>query len=257
VRLSQVAENTPSVQLTNSMALYKYGGAPSDDTSKPVGITEFEILKASHKFLRDEDEKATSWDEQLATKYYTSLYREFAVCDLKHYKSGNFALRWRTEEEVLSGSGETTCGNTRCQRHFASRYPGQDSPLTTLELPFSYSEQGESKSALVKVALCEKCVKKLMWKRHKEKEKGMEEKATAGLDFQTITCDSGARDVIEDPLAKRRKKKSRDTWDRDEIPETETETRRRRSSRSRSPRRAHISDIPSRRPHSIPMKSGD
>jgi len=154
------------------MALYKYGG-PSNDPSKPVGITEFEILKASHKFLRDDDEKPSSWDEQLATKYYTSLYREFAVCDLKHYKSGNFALRWRTEEEVLSGSGETTCGNTRCQRHFAPRFPGQDSQLslTTLELPFSYEEQGASKSALVKVALCEKCVKKLMWKRQKEKEK--------------------------------------------------------------------------------------
>ena len=41
------------------------------------------------RFLRDDDEKPSSWDEQLATKYYTSLYREFAVCDLKHYKSGN------------------------------------------------------------------------------------------------------------------------------------------------------------------------
>ena len=107
-------------------------------------------------------------------------------------------------------------------------------------------EQGESKSALVKVALCEKCVKKLMWKREKEKEmdKG---NATAGLDFQAITGDTA--DVNdEDPLAKRRKKKSRD-----EIPEASSsfhpETRRRRrSSRSRSPRRRqHSSDINSRR----------
>jgi protein FRA10AC1 len=122
--------------------------------------------------------------------------------------------------------------------------------LTTLELPFSYVEQGESKSALVKVALCEKCVKKLMWKRQKEKEK-----ATTGLDLQTITGDTGH--VNEDPLAKRRKKKSRD----DEIPETSSsfhpETRRRRSSRSRSPRRSHAYDISSKRPHSIPRKSGD
>lgn len=159
-----------------------------------------------------------------------------------------FALRWRTEEEVLSGSGETTCGNTRCQRHFASRFPGQDSSLTTLELPFSYVEQGESKSALVKVALCEKCVKKLMWKRQKEKEK-----STTGLDLQTITGDTGR--VNEDPLAKRRKKKSRD-----EIPESSSfhpETRRRRSSRSRSPRRPPTYDIPSKRPRSIPRNSGD
>ena len=116
-------------------------------------------------------------------------------------------------------------------------------------------EQGASKSALVKVALCEKCVKKLMWKRQKEKEKEIEkEKTTAGLDFQTITGDSTGR-VNEDPLAKRRKKKSRD-----EIPESSSfhpEPRRRRSSRSRSPRRPHTADIPSRRPQSIPKKSGD
>ena len=30
-----------------------------------------------------------AWEDQLAEKYYESLYREFAVCDLKHYKSGN------------------------------------------------------------------------------------------------------------------------------------------------------------------------
>ena len=41
------------------------------------------------RFLRDEDEKPTTWDDKLAGKYYESLYREFAVCDLKHYKSGN------------------------------------------------------------------------------------------------------------------------------------------------------------------------
>jgi len=229
------------------MALFKYN-SPSNDTSTPVGITEFEILKASHKFLRDDDEKASSWDDQLAAKYYTSLYREFAVCDLKHYKSGNFALRWRTEEEVLAGSGETTCGNTRCQRHFTPtpRFPGQELQqqplLTTLELPFSYIEHGENKSALVKVALCEKCVKKLMWKRRKEKEKEIEkEKAKTGLDLRTVT---GAGDVDEeDPPAKRQKKRSRD-----EIPATH----RRRSSRSRSPRRPHIPSST----QSIPRKFG-
>ncbi|KAJ7649920.1 folate-sensitive fragile site protein Fra10Ac1-domain-containing protein [Roridomyces roridus] len=86
------------------MSLY-----PRRPPSPPAaGKSEFEILKASHKFLReDEDDKApgsSSWDDQLATKYYDSLFREFAVCDLKHYKSGNFALRWRTEEEVLAAA---------------------------------------------------------------------------------------------------------------------------------------------------------
>ena len=98
-------------------------------------------------------------------------------------------------------------------------------------------EQGENKSALVKVVLCGKCVKKLMWKRQKEKEMEMKKVAAVG-DLQKPTRDkevTSAGDVDgEDPLAKRRKKRSRD-----EIPET----RRQRSSRSRSPRH-----IPSRRP---------
>lgn len=80
-----------------------------------------------------------------------------------------FALRWRTESEVLSGAGETSCGNTRCEHHAAPK--GSGPRLTTLELPFAYEEQGEVKSALVKVVLCPKCCKKLLWKRQKEKEK--------------------------------------------------------------------------------------
>lgn len=107
-------------------------------------------------------------------------------------------------------------------------------------------ERGENKSALVKVALCGKCVKKLMWKRQKEKEKG---KAATELDLETPASEReviGAGDVDEeDLLAKRRKKRLRD-----DIPETH----RRRSSRSRSPRRPHTSDIPTRRPPSIPRK---
>lgn len=56
--------------------------------------TEFDILKASHKFLREDEDPGAhnSWNDQLAQKYYDSLFREFAVCDLKHYKSGNVWL---------------------------------------------------------------------------------------------------------------------------------------------------------------------
>lgn len=52
-------------------------------------------LKYDSRFLREGDDKPVSWDEQLATKYYDSLFREYAVCDLKHYKSGNVRLRFR------------------------------------------------------------------------------------------------------------------------------------------------------------------
>ena len=44
------------------------------------------------RFLREDDdvdERQLSWDDRVAKKFYSSLYREYAVCDLKHYKSGN------------------------------------------------------------------------------------------------------------------------------------------------------------------------
>ena len=114
-----------------------YGGASSSRDLVPAGLTEFEILKASHKcvrvlaftsslslpsgslkfsqlmhqlerhcrFLREDDDETdarakaenadasgSSWGDRLAQKYYASLYREFAVCDLKHYKSGNVSI---------------------------------------------------------------------------------------------------------------------------------------------------------------------
>jgi hypothetical protein len=71
-------------------------------------MSEFDILKNAHKyvvlflgrllhfslsnphrFLREDEEEANTWEDKVAAKYYESLYREFAICDLKHYKSGN------------------------------------------------------------------------------------------------------------------------------------------------------------------------
>ncbi|KAL1690980.1 folate-sensitive fragile site protein Fra10Ac1-domain-containing protein [Schizophyllum commune] len=140
--------------------------------SPPRGKSEFEILKSAHKFLRpdEENDASKSWDDQLARKYYDGLYKEYALCDLKHYKSGNFALRWRTENEVLSGAGEETCGNTRCSHHDS---PDNGVKLTPVELPFVYAEEGQTKSALVKVVLCRRCLDKLMYKHRKEKERAL------------------------------------------------------------------------------------
>jgi hypothetical protein len=75
------------VETLTVMSLYP---KPSSSTSF---ATEFDILRASHKFLRHDNDLAEShnntWNDQLAQKYYDNLFREFAVCDLKHYKSGN------------------------------------------------------------------------------------------------------------------------------------------------------------------------
>ncbi|TFK28145.1 hypothetical protein FA15DRAFT_584943, partial [Coprinopsis marcescibilis] len=213
------------------------------------------------RFLREDpgddstegSRNAQDWDEQLAAKYYDSLYREFAICDLKHFKSGNFSLRWRTEEEVLEGTGETTCANSRCEFHHGpSKYRSIETPaLTTLELPFAYIEHGESKSALVKVVLCAGCVSKLMWKRRKEKEA---EQASLGVtqDGESNTNSKGkgeeiASDVEDIPHTKqgsqdpRPSRSTKDTSkrhkDRRQRDASEEHGRRRRHSRSRSPRR--------------------
>lgn len=234
------------------MSLY-----PKPSSSSPSFATEFDILKASHKFLREDQDAVdetqnASWNDQLAQKYYDSLFREFAVCDLKHYKSGNvcifpfhevsssrhthsslvtqFALRWRTEAEVLSGAGENTCGNSRCKHH-----NDQDGAvkLSTLELPFAYEEHGERKSALVKVVLCPRCLKKLMWKRNKEKATGQ---PAIQLDGPVEPGDDEGMEDGADDMKRLRPSKGNMADKRESTTVEAGSSIRRRTSRSRSPR---------------------
>ncbi|KAG9104809.1 hypothetical protein FRC06_009279 [Ceratobasidium sp. 370] len=148
-----------------------YGSGSGSKVPAKSGRTELDGLIQGHRFLRDDDEKELdelSAEERIAVKYYRGLFKEFALVDLKHYKSGKFALRWRVEDEVVEGYGQFTCGNTRCAYH--KEQERRQPKLLTLELPFAYEEQGEAKQALVKVVLCERCKKKLMWKRERRDE---------------------------------------------------------------------------------------
>ena len=65
-----------------------------------------------------------------------------------------YAFRWRTEKEVVDGTGQFTCGNKHCKK-FVKK--GLDE-LSSFEVMFNYKERGEKKSALVKIRVCEKCV---------------------------------------------------------------------------------------------------
>ena len=69
------------------------------------GWIRFEVLTRLYRFLRadDEEPKDLSWDEKVAKKYYDSLYKEFAVCDLKHYKSGNVRLSCSWTKSATAG----------------------------------------------------------------------------------------------------------------------------------------------------------
>lgn len=52
------------------------------------------------------------------------------------------AMRWRTEQEVVSGKGQFSCGNKTCP---------EAEGLRTWEVNFAYKEQEEKKNALVKL----------------------------------------------------------------------------------------------------------
>ena len=129
---------------------------------------------------------------------------------------------------MLSGAGENTCGNTRCKHHADQDTAVQ---LCTLELPFAYEEHGERKSALVKVVLCPRCLKKLMWKRNKEKEG----KPATPLALEGPVEPSNHEDTADKASDMNRLRRPTASRRESEAVETESSIRR-RSSRSRSPR---------------------
>jgi protein FRA10AC1 len=112
--------------------------------------------------------------------------------------------------------------------------------LRTLELPFGYVEQGKVKSALVKVVLCEKCVKKIMWKREQLKKNANEQLdgspgAGGGPDATRANKpDYEGSNHNSDHSVSRKVARS----------PPEQESRRRRRSRSRSPGRRSTRDRP-------------
>ncbi|SCV70989.1 BQ2448_3751 [Microbotryum intermedium] len=193
---------------------YSHGRIPARPTSK----TELDVLKEHHRFIRSEQSSSSggngdgapslSWEDQLAEKYYQSLFREFALADLKHYKVGAIALRWRTEEEVISGIGNLTCASLRCEYHqpdpsltsdpntMEHKVEEEDLPLvstrlTEQEMWFGYIEEGVKKSALVKVVLCRRCERKL--NKGREVAKRMREGTEAGVEVSRSPRDRGER----------------------------------------------------------------
>lgn len=171
------------------------------------------------------DPSTLSWEDALALKYYETLFREFCVVNLKHYKHGavrsplppsppsraltprahaQIALRWRTETEVLAGTAHLTCASMRCRYHVPpekdedldpeSTEPLVETTLTEYEVPFSYQEENEKKTALVKVVLCPECGEKLLYGRKKDKELNRErERSSAGQEVRREDDDDDGR----------------------------------------------------------------
>ncbi|KAL8277899.1 hypothetical protein RQP46_009718 [Phenoliferia psychrophenolica] len=127
---------------------------------RPSSRHELDVLKERKRFIHatDVDPASLSWEDALALKYYETLFREFCVVNLKHYKHGAIALRWRTETEVLAGIAQLTCASLRCRFHEPpeaeeeldpeSTEPLVPTTLTEFEVPFNYMEEGEKKNSV-------------------------------------------------------------------------------------------------------------
>jgi protein FRA10AC1 len=72
------------------------------------------------------------------------------------HTSGKIGLRWRTENEVVSGRGQFTCASKHCQSNLN---------LHSYEVPFEYYEKQIKKNELVKVRVCIDCAKKLFYEK--------------------------------------------------------------------------------------------
>jgi hypothetical protein len=132
-----------------------YGGskaAAAKPSSEP-SLTDLDILRVEHRFLRsEEDNDDSTYEKRLARKYYERLFKEYAVADLSRWREQKVGLRWRTEQEVLSGKGQFSCGTLDCDAR---------EDLRSYEVNFAYREAGEQKSALVKLRVCPSCARKL------------------------------------------------------------------------------------------------
>ncbi|KAF9984856.1 hypothetical protein BGZ75_003580 [Mortierella antarctica] len=135
----------------------KYRREPGTESREEIPAkTELDILHENHRFLRsEEDDQELTWEQRVAKKYYDKLFKEYALAELKYYKEGRVAMRWRTEKEVFSGKGQFMCGSLRCH---------ESRGLESWEVNFGYVEHGEKKNALVKIRLCEKCSYRLNYR---------------------------------------------------------------------------------------------
>jgi protein FRA10AC1 len=70
--------------------------------------TDVDIVRENYRFIQEgdeEEEDTMNWEKRVAKKYYDKLFKEYALVELKYYKEGRIALRWRTEREVIDGKG--------------------------------------------------------------------------------------------------------------------------------------------------------
>ena len=191
-------------KLVNDYMLY-FPGATSRltrDTSRDKN--DLDVIRENHRFLWDgedvRDDAQLSWGQTLAKKYAEKLFKEYCICDLSRYSENKVAMRWRTQNEVVEGKGQFTCGARKCQ---------EKEKLRTWEVNFAYVEEGVKKNTLVKVRLCPDCSYKLNY-HHKKKEvtrkKKKEEKKKKKKRHRKDSSDSTSDDEEEKEMKEKKRK---------------------------------------------------
>ena len=128
-----------------------------------VKATDLSIMEKNHRFIRSAQDDASKdagsdWEARMAAKYYSRLFKEYALVDLSRYREGKIGMRWRVEKEVVSGKGQFVCCNLACKER---------DRLSSYEVNFCYVEDSQKKNALVKVRLCHDCTTQMNYKREK------------------------------------------------------------------------------------------
>lgn len=167
IRLASMAPYELHKRLINDYLLCQKGATSLLQRDISRDKTDYDVIRENHRFLWDIDDHPDTWEAQLAKKYYDKLFKEYCICDLSMYKANKVAMRWRTEPELVSGRGQFTCGEKRCDCRDA---------LKTWEVNFAYNEHGEKKNALVKLRLCPDCSSKLNYGSKKREVKRLHRK---------------------------------------------------------------------------------
>ncbi|CAO3661445.1 hypothetical protein G6F70_001149 [Rhizopus microsporus] len=195
--LKGVDAYTRHKKLIHSYLTYYGGKVPS--TVPTEYKTEADIIRENHRFVRSNNEETDSWEQRVAKKYYDRLFKEYAICELKYYKEGKIALRWRVEREVVSGKGQFICASTSCE---------STTSLKSWEVNFGYIEDGEKKNELVKVRLCPECSDKLNYKtkkraaKRKEKKQKRRRKSREDEDDKGVSTEESSSETDEEEKEK-------------------------------------------------------
>ena len=208
-------------KLVNDYLLYFEGATGKLQRDTTADKRDIDVIRENHRFLWDDQDGSGSgkskltWGQTLAKRYYEKLFKEYCICDVSRYKENKVAMRWRTEQEVVTGKGQFRCAARKCE---------EQDRLRTWEVNFAYVEESEKKNALVKVRLCPDCSYKINYhhkkkevtkksrKKSKKKDKKKRERSGGGSSSEDEEVKEKKRKLKEEADEKKLEKEAADVW---------------------------------------------